>query len=167
MGDNKTCSKCGEEKPATLEYFHKDSYIKDGFCSQCKVCRKAYRMANKEAITEQKKTYYETNKEYFAEKNKTYYRTPKGKYRVMKKNAKARNKNFSLSFKLYETQLWGNPCHYCGCEIEVTGLDRRDSSKGYSRDNVVPCCFECNTKKKDKPYEQFIQEQNLSEGHNK
>ena len=164
MSDNKTCTKCGEEKPATLEYFHKS---REAFTAACKVCRKAYQEANKEAIAEYGKAYYEANREAILEKDYARCRTPKGKFTNIKKKAKWRGINFSLLFELYETQLWGKPCHYCGCKLEVTGLDRKDSSKGYSRDNVVPCCPNCNSKKKDKPYDQFVLEQNISEGHNK
>jgi hypothetical protein len=199
MSDNKTCTRCGEEKPATLEYFHKREG--EALRADCKVCRiqsaKAHYIANKEAISEYGKAYYEANREAVIEKSKAryeanreaviervtayreanreaineqkkaYYRTPKGKFRSVKSEAKRRGINFSLLFELYETQLWGKPCHYCGCEIEVTGLDRKDSGKGYSRDNVVPCCYDCNSKKKDKPYDQFVLEQNISEAHNK
>ena len=35
----KICSKCNEEFPATLEYFHKDHIAKSGLQSQCKKCR--------------------------------------------------------------------------------------------------------------------------------
>ena len=186
MSNNKTCTRCGEEKPATLEYFHKQG---EALRPACKVCRlksakayhkasrenrKAYYQANKDAIAEQKKAYYqanrgaviekskayhEANREVVIEQKKAYYRTPKGKFKSIKASAKKRRINFSLLFELYETQLWGKPCHYCGCKVEVTGLDRKDSSKDYSPDNVVPCCSDCNSKKQDKPYEQFIQEQ--------
>jgi hypothetical protein len=39
--------------------------------------------------------------------------------------------------------LMGRPCHYCGLEVSE-GLDRRDSSRGHTADNVVPCCSACN-----------------------
>jgi len=172
MSNNKTCTRCGEEKPATLEYFHKRS--ENGIRSDCKVCanqagaayyeankekKKAYREANREAILKQRKAYREANREAILEQRYAHYRTPKGKFIKIKMKAKERGINFSLPLELYETQLWGKPCHYCGCKIEITGLDRKDSSKGYSRDNVVPCCRRCNSQKQNKPYEQFIQEQ--------
>lgn len=210
MTKTKTCTKCGEEKPATLEYFYKDSLRR----TDCRVCynrcyqaayreankeavkayneayreankeaiaekKKAYREANREAILEQHKAYYkankeainerkkayrEANKEAIAEQKKAWYRTSRGKFACIKRASRVRGINFSLPFELYETQLWGKPCHYCGCEIEVTGLDRKDSDKGYTPDNVVPCCADCNVKKSTKPYEQFIQEQKESRG---
>jgi hypothetical protein len=254
----KKCTGCGEEKPATLEYFYKRTDT--SLCSRCKLCRranyeankesiaertKAYYEANKEAILEQKKAYYreankesiaernkahfeankedaaeyqkayyeanreaileqrkayyeankesiaertkayyetnkeaiveqqktyqeankeaiaayrEANKESIAERNKAHYRTPKGRYTQIKARAKNREKKFSLPFELYENQLWGKPCHYCGCEIELTGLDRKDNDRGYTPDNVVPCCINCNSKKGTKPYEVFLEE---------
>ena len=47
-------------------------------------------------------------------------------------------------------------CHYCGCppkqvsksygrgDFIYNGLDRIDNAKGYSLENVVPCCKKCN-----------------------
>ena len=170
---HKKCTKCEEEKPATLEYFYRKTKTKDGLQYSCKQCSKAYYEANKEyykeyskayskayreANKESLKEYYEANKEYYKEYSKAHYRTPKGKFTHIKKNAKQRGLDFSLSFELYEGKLWGEPCHYCGVDIEVTGLDRKDSSKGYTPGNVVPCCFTCNAKKQGKPYEQFLEE---------
>jgi hypothetical protein len=39
--------------------------------------------------------------------------------------------------------LMMQPCFYC--EVPSShGLDRKDSSRGHSEDNVVPCCEKCN-----------------------
>lgn len=35
------------------------------------------------------------------------------------------------------------PCVYCGDTFRI-GADRIDNSKGHTKDNVVPCCYECN-----------------------
>jgi hypothetical protein len=41
------------------------------------------------------------------------------------------------------------PCEYCGSKVVTTGsgLDRKDPNIGYTIDNVVPCCYLCNTMK--------------------
>ena len=40
--------------------------------------------------------------------------------------------------------------------MESTGLDRVDSNKGYTDDNVVPCCGSCNQLKNELPYKYFV-----------
>lgn len=57
-------------------------------------------------------------------------------------------------------------CAYCGIEPNQThlyynlkfhGIDRVDSSIGYTKENCVPCCKACNRAKSDRSYEDFIQ----------
>lgn len=48
----KTCSRCGEEKPATTEYFYRH---RNGLRAACKVCIKQHYQANREKILEQQK----------------------------------------------------------------------------------------------------------------
>ena len=31
-------------------------------------------------------------------------------------------------------------CHYCGAELRGYNLDRKDNTKGYSKENCVVCC---------------------------
>lgn len=40
MAEPKACTKCGEEKERTGEYFYNDKRNKDGLTSDCKVCRR-------------------------------------------------------------------------------------------------------------------------------
>lgn len=35
------------------------------------------------------------------------------------------------------------PCTYCG-DTNKIGCDRIDNNKGHMKDNVIPCCYECN-----------------------
>ena len=60
----KQCSKCNEVKELTE--FHKRSDAKDGYWTQCKMCRsqkrKEYYLNNKESALEYKRNYYRTNK---------------------------------------------------------------------------------------------------------
>lgn len=62
------------------------------------------------------------------------------------------------------------PCFYCGAEISnlhksqhgtgdfaYNGLDRIDSKKGYSINNVVPACRRCNFAKSNRSQGEFIE----------
>lgn len=77
----KTCSKCGETKPATSEYFYRAKGASDGLRPDCKVCfnekQRVYNEANKERIAESKRIYREANKERAAEYQRAYYQAHK------------------------------------------------------------------------------------------
>lgn len=86
---HKTCPKCGESKPATIEFFSRSNRRASGFDVYCKICQKAYRDANKErqreydrarwAATdkererENKRAYREANKEQISKRKHQYY----------------------------------------------------------------------------------------------
>jgi hypothetical protein len=68
-------------------------------------------------------------------------------------------------------ELIEKPCYYCGDGLNnvktvrtsstkiktyhYNGIDRIDNSKGYIKDNVVPCCNICNKAKRDLPLTNF------------
>jgi len=72
-----------------------------------------------------------------------------------------RSKKRKFAFTITLAQFEGfikQKCNYCGLLNIRNGLDRVDSSKGYTIDNVVPCCPLCNTMKLDKTREQFLEQ---------
>lgn len=55
-------------------------------------------------------------------------------------------------------------CHYCTGSLNEYGhsLDRKDNSKSYTVDNVVPCCTDCNRTKGDRlTYDEMVAVSNL------
>lgn len=86
-----------------------------------------------------------------------------------KRNAEKRGLLFCLS----EDEciaLLKNSCTYCGrvpyntitkkkCigELTYSGIDRKDSSLGYTKDNVTSCCKECNMAKRELSVKQFTE----------
>lgn len=86
---------------------------------------------------------------------------------VYKNSAKNRELEWALSREHF-VNLITSPCHYSGFlpskEIETkggsffwTGIDRKDSSKGYTPDNVVSCHEFANYAKRNRSYEAFIE----------
>ena len=89
--------------------------------------------------------------------------------KAMKYNAKTRGHELSLT-KEQMRVLTQQPCHYCGVEPRqvyqshgcngvyfYNGLDRVDNEKGYTFDNVVPCCKVCNGAKSATPIDEFAE----------
>lgn len=83
-------------------------------------------------------------------------------YRQYQNTAKRKSREFDLT----KEQFWSiatQDCTYCGAVPSKdqhgnirNGLDRVDSSIGYRIDNVVPCCWICNTAKSDLNREEFL-----------
>lgn len=88
-----------------------------------------------------------------------------------KNSAKSRNLPFELTSEQF-TKLINGDCYYCGSparfqslytrNIKVpikgvaNGIDRVDSSKGYTADNCVSCCTICNLMKLDHSKSDFL-----------
>ena len=51
----RACSRCGERKPLTSEYFNSDARLKTGFIAMCKVCKAKYLATHYELNAERKK----------------------------------------------------------------------------------------------------------------
>lgn len=74
-----------------------------------------------------------------------------------------RAKERGLEWTIPQEEYWHlirQPCYYCGSSLNPTGagLDRKDNSRGYTSDNVVPCCRACNLMKSNLwTAEEFLQ----------
>lgn len=64
----KTCTKCGIAKPATLEFFFKDSRLKSGLTAACKSCvyatNRKYQKTNPDKVTQQRQKWRNENREH-------------------------------------------------------------------------------------------------------
>lgn len=102
------------------------------------------------------------------------WRLPQG---VAAKNAMAYQKQYratrrGIPWTLSRTEavaLMSQPCFYCGCAPRHhwdrpdvnggcywNGIDRVDSKQGYTKENTVPCCGQCNKAKLDTPLDEFL-----------
>ncbi len=61
-------------------------------------------------------------------------------------SAKKRNLPFTLTYKQYTELVRTAKCHYCYNSLPTygVGLDRINGSRGYSINNIIPCCTSCN-----------------------
>ena len=100
------------------------------------------------------------------------------KYKGYKETSKKRNLEFDLSKDEFK-EITSKNCHYCGAvpkeyscyrksntvrlkhtlensTIYINGIDRIDNNIGYRRDNIVPCCYMCNSFKSSFILEDFL-----------
>jgi hypothetical protein len=107
-------------------------------------------------------------------------RDPEVGYRSLfytyKRHASERNLEFHLTYEEFKNLLQ-QKCHYCdtppsqiyritkpgtdevrtGVPILYNGIDRIDSSVGYTLDNTLTACKHCNKGKMEQTYDQFLQ----------
>lgn len=90
-------------------------------------------------------------------------------YAAYRGRAAAHDHVFELSVEQFE-HMTTQDCFYCGVEPKqiyrsrnanggytYNGIDRKDSKQGYTLDNCVPCCWQCNKIKSIMPYEKFME----------
>ena len=142
-----SCKECDE-----VTTKRKEEYDRRGeFCRSCKY--KIYR---------EKKAKEKT----FEELEEISTKCLRGKLKIRYKK-----RNLTCDISLIDLLiLFKKNCYYCGSEPDncyyyknkynehkflYNGLDRIDSSKGYTIDNVVSCCKRCNIAKSDMEYDEF------------
>lgn len=73
----KRCTKCGEVKEASTEYFHRQKKGKYGLRAECKVCRNKYQKkwheVHVEYVKDYHKQYYKDNKDRDNERSRRWY----------------------------------------------------------------------------------------------
>jgi len=161
----KICLNCGKQFKRTNE--SNISWSLRKHCSiECKNSffykkRNLWRKENPEEYKKERDYYHQRmldNKELEERYRNSIHKhgqTIKGKFTHYKSGAKQRGLEFSLTKEQFET-YWQKSCFYCGDKIKTIGLDRIDNSKGYTIDNVVPCCKICNRMKMNLNKDEFI-----------
>lgn len=108
---------------------------------------KKYRQAHREKLQEQDT----------ARKARKYKTDAVFLFREYKRGAKKRDIFFGLTPVTFAATA-SMACYYCGSHECLNGIDRIDSTKGYTEDNIVPCCSMCNYMKQDYTHEEFIEQ---------
>lgn len=147
------CLCCGQNKPRTE--FQKDKKI-------CNVCRSSnLQTCSICGLNQPLNEFTERNMKHasgrskrcrtcLANKQRHWNITPRGRYMSMRSVSRRRNHVCTIDFETY-AELISQRCHYCGESMNATGcgLDRLDTTGGYTIANVVPCCRQCNWTKSD------------------
>lgn len=139
-----------------------------------------YRQNNKEKRAEQWRNWYEKNKDYKNEYDKKYREENKVKiskynqayqryYRGTKRGKAIRKKHYHIrEAKLRELEYnfteddwlkckehFDYCCAYCGERVDILTQDHfvaLNNGGTYTKDNIIPCCFSCNSSKQDKDF---------------
>lgn len=144
----KTCRVCGETK--LLSEFVKNKQSRGGYTHRCKDCEKLWRQEyyknNTEHITARNENYRKENGPWYNKsiEHRLRYVSQLGVIRAKKKNIEW---NLSLEFLLSLWEKQQAMCAYSGVPLtfednhpHTVSLDRLDSSKGYTEDNVQFVC---------------------------
>lgn len=118
----KKCSAC--KKELSLNDFGKLSSASDGKNNRCKKC---------ERLNSRKKR----------KKNSLLpHKRAINLFNIYKWKDKKNNRECDLDTETV-IRLTSMPCEYCSTTKNI-GLDRLDNLKGHTKNNVVPCCIDCN-----------------------
>lgn len=129
----KRCTRCGEVKLKSEFYFQRARRRYRSTCKLC--CRRAELLVP-----------VDTKLAYRAQEKSN----PRRRYNVLVNNASKRALPLEISFEEYVEFVKDKRCLYCEAEVRFgAGLDRKNSSLGYTLDNVVVCCGFCNSVKGD------------------
>ena len=171
--EEKICTKCKSPKPLIDAY--RCRVAKNGTAiwnKRCNTCLDIlYQHLKPETTRQRRARYYLTHKEqklvYGRTQQREYRQTHAGQIKEYKrrnaiplrikeyrKNARLKNRVIELSDEEFTT-LFQSPCFYCGDCSVLNGVDRKDSSLGYTRNNVLPCCKACNVAKNKTPFSEF------------
>lgn len=128
----KICNLCQDEK--LTKHFRKCRANPDGFSYACKQClrKRDTRLYNRRGI------------------DNTYQRSDAGRFAQLKTRAKIRKILVTITLEQY-VRIHSSLCFYCSSPLPVKGygIDRKNSSEGYTIENSVPCCGNCNAVKND------------------
>lgn len=96
---------------------------------------------------------------------------PARSFSMYKEKAQRDGIDFNLSLDEFEA-FWNKNCFYCSSDIRKIRIQMLDFSKGYSPQNIVSCCIDCQKLRGSFEHDKFIEicnkiSKNLKNGGNK
>lgn len=172
------CKKCGETYPLTAKYWHKSGKHKSGFKYECKKCANAYYRSyskGREDINLARlKKWRAENPE---KRRSQYWRNEDNRKRndwagtllkAIRSTCRRSGRELTITrddiTEVFEQQ--SGRCFYSGMKLNFElrkhspmypSVDRVDSMRGYTRDNIVVACWWMNRAKFTYPAEYYMQ----------
>lgn len=155
---NSQCYYCGSDiETIGIDRINNElGYVENNCVSCCETCNRAKLDLNFEdwiSYLNQIVNFHE--KKLIVEKNIDIY-CLKNTYNPYKYRARKKNFGFELNKDQFFKFLKSH-CFYCGTiNYKTATIDRIHNSIGYIENNCVSCCKYCNSGKRNKSYEEFI-----------
>lgn len=173
------CSKCGEAKPETLDFFTPSPDCRNGISGVCRVCRRKYHREWKakkgEPYKERRRALWAERRELELPKRREQARIKQdrdpfhARATVMRGGMQIRSSEHGIQFDadvftiayLTDWLMSQRNCACCGREFDVAykhdgrkrndspSLDRIHLEKGYVVGNIALVCWRCNNLKRD------------------
>jgi hypothetical protein len=152
------CGKYNENEVIGIDRINSDKgYMLENVAPCCWPCNRMKSDYDQEFFYDHCSSIYtHTSPKSHGSKWVSYFARVKKSYNNYKSRCADKRK---LEFTLtpYEYQMLQNqPCYICGYKQTHVGLDRIDSSKGYTTENTRPCCPPCNYMKCDMTLDAFM-----------
>lgn len=169
----KRCKRCGDEKPATLEYFSRHRDCVGGLNARCRACtnavRQKWRSQNRDRLSAQRRFAYQNG---YRDRHRALQdqrlaevpeRVAAERLRVGLRERGGRGLQVAseMTRPFIEAWLKRQPdCECCGVRFHLgrkngkrqdssPSLDRFDLSKGYTVENTALVCWRCNNIKRN------------------
>lgn len=166
METMKRCTKYGEEKPATTEYFHRQSRYKDALKPWCKKCVNVYSRNHYQTWTEEKRKRHRRNHRQWIQNNRgrandlvyKWAKENREQYYANRRNRQAKKRKINGFHSIHDLQILyegqDGQCLWCG--VELNGKYQVDHIEPLSRggsnwpENLALTCAPCNQSKSDR-----------------
>lgn len=165
----KHCNGC--ETDRLLTCFDINRRAKDGKHTRCKVCRAAYREANRAELAAKERERQASDRERFRRISREYsaahpeenkrrvalwkLANPQ-RWRDLRRRHKRRRKGMDAETVLYAEALLHDPCSYCGAQSKTIDHIVPVAHGGANHwSNLTASCFKCNQSKRTSPMLQW------------